>query len=40
MPMNTGTPIFKIHKIQHIDTICETSLFEIVNFHEQNHFIT
>ena len=38
--MNTGTPIFKIHKIQHCDTIRETSLFEIANFHEQNHFIT
>ena len=38
--MNTSTPIFKIHKIQHFDTIRETSLFEIANFHEQNHFIT
>ena len=38
--MNTGTPIFKIHKIQHLVTICEQSLFEISNFHEQNHFFT
>ena len=34
------TPIFKIHKIQHCGTIRETLLFEIANFHEQNHFIT
>ena len=33
--MNTGIPIYKIHKIQHFDTICETSLFEIANFHEK-----
>ena len=33
-------PIYKIHKLQHFVTICETSLFEISNFHEQNHFIT
>ena len=38
--MNTGTPIFKIHNIQHFVTICEKSLFEISNFHEQNDFIT
>ena len=38
--MNTSIPVFKIHKIQHFDTIYETSLFEIANFHEQNHFIT
>ena len=38
--MNTCTPIFKIHKTQHFDTICETLLFEIASFHEQNHFIT
>ena len=39
-PMNTGTPIFKIHKIQHFVTVCRKSLPEISNFHEQNHFIT
>ena len=39
-PMNTGTPIKKIHKIQHFVTICQKSLTEISNFHEQNHFIT
>ena len=33
--MNTGTPIFKIHKIQHFDTVCETLLFEVANFHEK-----
>ena len=38
--MNTGTPIFKIHKIQHFVTICQRSLSEISNFHKQNHFIT
>ena len=38
--MNTGTSIFKIHKIEHFVTICENSLFEIANFQEQNHFIT
>ena len=36
----TGTPIFKIHKIQHFVTICENTLFELSNIHEQNHFIT
>ena len=40
VPMNTGTPIFKIHKVQHFVTICQKSLTEISNFHEQNHFIT
>ena len=39
-PMNTGTPIFKIHKIQHFITICQKSLSEISCFHEQNLFIT
>ena len=34
--MNTGTPIFKIHTIQQLVTICK----QIFNFHEQNHFIT
>ena len=38
--MNTGTYIFNIHKIQYFVTICEKSLFEILNFHKQNHFIT
>ena len=38
--MNTGTPIFKIHKVQHFVTIWQNSLSEISNFHEQNHFIT
>ena len=38
--MNTGNPIFKIHKIQHFVTICEKSLLEISSFYEQNHFIT
>ena len=38
--MNTSTPIFKSHKIQHFDIIRETSLFEIANFYEQTHFIT
>ena len=38
-PMNTGTPIFKIHKVQHFVTIWQHSLSEIFNFHEQNHFI-
>ena len=38
--MNTGTPIFEIHKIRHFVTICGKSFFEISNFHEQNHFIT
>ena len=38
--MNTGTPIFKIHKFQHFVTFCEKSIFEISNFHKQNHFIT
>ena len=33
-------PIFKIHKIEHSETIRETSLFEIANFYEQNHLIT
>ena len=37
--MNTDTPIFKIHKIQHFVTICENLNFEISIFHEQNHFI-
>ena len=37
--MNTSIPIFKIHKIQHFVTIREISLFEIANFHEQNHFV-
>ena len=37
--MNKDTPIFKIHKIELFVTICEKSLFEISNFHEQNHFI-
>ena len=31
---------YKNHKIQHLVTICEQSLFEISNFQEQNHFIT
>ena len=26
--MNTGTPIFKIHKIQHFVTICEKSFLK------------
>ena len=39
-PMNIGTPIFKIHKIQHFVTIGQKSLTEISSFHEQNHFIT
>ena len=38
--MNKSTPIFKIHKIQYFDTIRKTSLFEIANFYEQNHFNT
>ena len=38
--MKNGTPIFKIQKIQQFVNICETSLFEISNFYEQNHFIT
>ena len=38
--MNLGTPIFKNHKIQQFVIICEKSLFEISNFHEQNDFIT
>ena len=37
--MNTSTPIFKIRKIQHFDTIRETSPFEIANCYEQNHLI-
>ena len=36
--MNTGTPVFKIHKIQHFVTICGKSLSEISNLHERNHF--
>ena len=39
-PKNTGTPIFKIHKIQHFVTICQKSLSEISHFLEQNHLIT
>ena len=39
-PMNTGTPIFKIHKFQHFVTFCEKSTVEISNFHKQIHFIT
>ena len=38
--MNTGTPIFKIHKIQHFITIWQKPLSEISYFHEQNLFIT
>ena len=38
--MNTGTPIFKKHKIQHFVTSCDKSFFEISSFYEQNHFIT
>ena len=30
--MNTGTPIFEIHKINNFVTICETSLLEMSNF--------
>ena len=37
--MNTGTPIFKIHKTEHFVTIYEKSPFEISNFQEQNHSI-
>ena len=32
--MITGTPIFKIHKIQHLVTICEQPLFEISDFRD------
>ena len=39
-PMNKGVPIFKIHIIQHFVTLCQISLTEIYNFHEQNHFIS
>ena len=38
-PMNTGTPIFTIHKIQHFDTIRETSLVEIANFMSKTTYL-
>ena len=38
--MNTNTPIFEFHKIQHFVRICEKSLFEISTLREPNHLIT
>ena len=37
---NTTGPLVKIQKIQHFDTVRESSLFEMAIFHEQIHFIT